>query len=76
MSTSVHPRTRVCVCVCVCVCVYLSYLRKRIYAFFMCVLGGRQGMELNFFQVWGRVCVGPPCLASRNQEDRAWNRMV
>ena len=72
MSTSVHPRIRVCVCV----CVYLSYLRKRIYAFFMCVLGGRQGMELNFFQVWARVCVGPPCLASRNQEARAWHRMV
>ena len=56
-------------------CVCVSYLRKRIYAFFKCVLGGRQGMELNFFQVWACVCVRPPCFASRNQEARAWQRM-
>ena len=81
----VCARARVCVCVCVCVyvdlclsenpCVCVSYLRKRIYAFFKCVLGGRQGMELNFFQVWACVCVRPPCFASRNQEARAWQRM-
>lgn len=49
-----------------------STLRKGVCAFLGCVLGGWQGIELNLFQVWACVSVGPTCPASRKQEARAW----